>query len=163
MKKITIMFLCIALALVFTAGYSQAVDLGGKKAIGFNGNLLGGRYWIDNLIGIDGGIGFSTGGGSTAFSLGAGLPYVIKSTKNLNFELKPSIMFGITSPTAPATSVTAFEISALGVVEYFIPGLEEISFNAGVGLNLNINSAATTTTVFSITSSVPFFGLYYYF
>jgi hypothetical protein len=117
---------------VTEAGAGANIPAGG---VGFNSNpysftgaapVVGVRYWLDSMIGIDVGIGLGIIGGSaevnpntppapvtevdrdsfTAFTLHAGVPLSLASSQHFSWQVVPEINFGIASvgqdPNGPA-------------------------------------------------------------
>ena len=78
--------------------------------------IIGARYWLDPLIGIDAGVGLLFRGGSTkvgdtstdlqgytVFMLHGGVPLALAGSKHFSFQVIPELNFGIaSSKTAPA-------------------------------------------------------------
>jgi hypothetical protein len=76
--------------------------------------VVGVRYWINPMIGIDGGLGFFMTGGSTStdpgglsrdkesklsFVLHAGVPIALLNMKHYSFQITPELDFGIANST----------------------------------------------------------------
>ncbi|MEI9953749.1 MAG: hypothetical protein WDO74_33415 [Pseudomonadota bacterium] len=130
--------------------------------------IIGVRYWLDPLIGIDAGLGLLFSGGSTktgdtstdlqgytVFMLHGGVPLALAGSKHFSFQVIPELNFGIaSSKTAPAGMATQgsdlsgihFDIGARagGEVQFGFIGIPELSLQAGIGLALSYDRAKIT-------------------
>jgi hypothetical protein len=154
--------------------HSQVV---GRLAVGYMGTqtmplgagtvtapVIGARYWISNMLGIDAGLGFlwSTGsvegpGGSvdkadvTAFILHGGVPLSLADSGHFSFQIIPEMNIGFAgtgdSDAAPnvenTTSGFLFNIGARagGEIQFGFMGIPQLSLTGSVGLFLNHTSA----------------------
>lgn len=125
--------------------------------------IIGMRYWLDPMIGIDAGIGLSItsntttppapapevkGFAPTVFMIHGGVPLALTSSKHFSFQIIPELNFGTASgsvtppPVAgvaqPKTtySGTHFDIGARAGAEihFGFVGIPQLSLQAGVGL-----------------------------
>ncbi len=123
--------------------------------------IIGVRYWLDPLIGIDAGVGLLFSGGSTktgdtstdlegytVFMLPGGVPLALAGSKHFSFQVIPELNFGVaSSKTAAAApggqgsdlSGIHFDIGARagGEIQFGFIGIPELSLQAGVGLALS--------------------------
>ncbi len=130
--------------------------------------IIGVRYWLDPLIGIDAGVGLLFSGASrkdgdtstdlqgyTVFMLHGGVPLALAGSKHFSFQVIPELNFGIaSSKTAPAAmggegsdlSGIHFDIGARagGEIQFGFIGIPELSLQAGVGLALSYDHAKIT-------------------
>jgi len=130
--------------------------------------IIGVRYWLDPLIGIDAGLGLLFSGGSlktgdtstdlqgyTVFMLHGGVPLALAGSKHFSFQVVPELNFGVaSSKTAPAMaggqgadlSGIHFDIGARAgaEIQFGFIGIPELSLQAGVGLALSYDHAKIT-------------------
>jgi len=131
-----------------------------------NAPIIGVRYWLDPMIGIDAGVGLLFSGGSTkvgdtstdlqgytVFMLHGGVPLALAGSKHFSFQVIPELNFGIaSSKTAPAAGPGAdlsgihFDIGARagGEIQFGFIGIPELSLQAGVGLAFNYDHSKST-------------------
>ena len=117
--------------------------------------IIGMRYWLDPMLGIDAGIGLLLSSGSdktagvsvdrqgfTVFMLHGGVPLALAGSKHFSFQIVPELNFGLSSskrgPAGPDLSGIHFDIGARagGEVQFGFIGIPELSLQAGVGLAL---------------------------
>lgn len=130
--------------------------------------IIGVRYWLDPLIGIDAGLGLLFSGGSaktgdtstdlqgyTVFMLHGGVPLALAGSKHFSFQVIPELNFGIaSSKTAPAApggqgndlSGIHFDIGARAgaEIQFGFIGIPELSLQAGIGLALSYDHSKIT-------------------
>jgi len=130
--------------------------------------IIGVRYWLDPMIGIDAGIGLLFSGGSnkmgdtstdlqgyTVFMLHGGVPLALAGSKHFSFQVIPELNFGVSgSKTPPAAaggqgndlSGIHFDLGARagGEIQFGFIGIPELSLQAGVGVAFNYDHAKTT-------------------
>lgn len=120
--------------------------------------IIGGRYWLTQRMGIDLGIGFSTGGQSVtvngmetktpdpfALALRVGVPFALLDTRHFVFEVIPEATVGFTSNTIDAAqadfdvSSTHFDLGARAGAEvhFGFIGIPQLALQAGVGLRFS--------------------------
>jgi hypothetical protein len=139
--------------------------------------IIGVRYWVDQMIGIDAGIGLgirsfggSTNGtdqpgpGTTAFLIHGGVPLALANSGHFSFQVIPelNVGFGGFSQDVPGTGGTSgsgfhFDIGARAGAEihFGFIGLPKLSLQGTVGLAFTAEStkfedktnAAATNTV----------------
>lgn len=130
--------------------------------------IIGVRYWLDPLIGIDAGVGMLFAGGSskvgdtstdlqgyTVFMLHGGVPLALAGSKHFSFQVIPELNFGIASSKAAAPPMGGegadlsgihFDIGARagGEIQFGFIGIPELSLQAGVGLALSYDRSKIT-------------------
>lgn len=127
-----------------------------------NGNLsapaVGVRYWLDQMIGIDAGVGFFSDGGSnkddpgqtedlagrTAFLIHAGVPLSLASEKHFAFQIIPEVNVGLANQTEKLPnnggeikrSAFGFDVGArVGAeIQFGFMGIPKLSLTGAVGL-----------------------------
>lgn len=124
--------------------------------------VIGLRYWIDQMIGIDAGLGFFNDGGSdtpaggqstdiasrTAVLIHAGLPLSLTSSKHFSFQIVPEINVGVATQNeaapAPGTgedkrtgTLIGIGARAGGEIHFGFMGVPQLSLQAGVGVQYN--------------------------
>jgi hypothetical protein len=157
--------------------HSQVV---GRLAVGYMGTqtmplgiggtvtapVIGARYWVSNMLGIDAGLGFlwSTGstdgpGGSqdkadvTAFILHGGVPLNLADNGHFSFQIIPEMNIGFSgtgdsdiSPTVESTTngfLLNIGARAGGEVHFGFMGIPQLSLTGSVGLFLTHTSGGT--------------------
>jgi hypothetical protein len=109
-KKLLLLTAVLVLAFAVT---STAKDLTGRFGLGYyeSDAPVGIRYWVNEKIGIDAGIGFQSVDGiiqeewnnsgdytadtvsATQFVFSVGVPYVVYPTERANFMVRPGLLF----------------------------------------------------------------------
>jgi hypothetical protein len=141
MKKIILTVLCSVLCSFAFATQKNATSerqLAEKFGVGFNHSVLhllalSVRYWLTDLAGIEGFLGFRISDNNdkkNRYIVGGKFLYVIKSYKKLNIFSNVSLAFLLYSEKT--SSIIA---SMLGV-EWFV--LDDLSLSTEAGLSFNI-------------------------
>jgi hypothetical protein len=167
-------------------GYFGITEAGAGAAFppgGFNSSpysftgaapVVGVRYWLDSMIGIDVGIGLGILGGSassnappaaeitvdrdsfTAFTLHAGVPLSLAASQHFSWQVVPEINFGIASvgqdPNGPdgegefSHSGLHFDIGARAGAEihFGFMGVPQLSLQGSVGLAFAYDKGSST-------------------
>jgi hypothetical protein len=118
--------------------------------------VIGIRYWLDPMIGIDAGLGLLFSGGSakvanvstdtqgfTVFMLHGGVPLALAGSKHFSFQIVPELNLGFASSKRGGTgddlSGVHFDIGARAgtEIQFGFIGIPELSLQAGVGLALS--------------------------
>ncbi len=118
--------------------------------------VIGVRYWLDPMIGIDAGLGLLFSGGSaktgnvsvdtqgfTVFMLHGGVPLALAGSKHFSFQIAPELNLGFASSKRGGTgddlSGFHFDIGARAgtEIQFGFIGIPELSLQAGVGLALS--------------------------
>jgi len=133
--------------------------------------VIGLRYWLDQSMGLDAGIGFYSSGGSTkagntstdkagvnAALIHAGLPFSLTSAGHFSFQLVPELNVGfaqqtIKDPLGPNTGELANKGFTLDVgarigaeIHFGFIGVPQLSLQGSVGALFSTQSATTTYT-----------------
>jgi opacity protein-like surface antigen len=139
----------------------------GGAPITVDAPIIGVRYWLDPMIGIDAGIGILFSGGSTTvgdtstdrqgytvFMLHGGVPLALASSKHFSFQVIPELNFGVAgSKTVPAAGGEGADLSGIhfdigaragGEIQFGFIGIPELSLQAGVGLALSYDRSKIT-------------------
>jgi hypothetical protein len=120
--------------------------------------IIGGRYWLDPMLGIDVGLGFLFSGGSSTtagvstdtqgysiFMLHGGVPLALAGSKHFSFQIVPELNFGYGSSKRGGVgddlSAVHFDIGARAgtEIQFGFIGIPELSLQAGIGLALNFD------------------------
>ncbi len=156
-----------------------AVGFLGRASIPVYGNpalpvpVVGVRYWLDPMVGLDLGLGLWLGGTSTtnpapaastsgpktsAFILHAGVPLALASAQHFTFEIIPEANFGYGQVTgdlgtlAPATATkqtgTHFDVGARAgaEIQFGFMGLPQLSLLGTVGLRFDYDKLGQDAT-----------------
>lgn len=152
-----------------------ATDIAGGNPVFAIGSVqapvIGLRYWLDQSMGLDAGIGFFSSGGSTksgntsqdkaginAALIHAGLPFALAGSKHFSWQLVPELNVGfaqqtIKDPLGPNSGELANKGFALdvgarigGEVHFGFMGIPELSLQGSVGVLFTTQSATTTYT-----------------
>lgn len=160
-------------------------DVPGTGTTAVNAPVIGGRYWLDEGMGIDAGIGFAFGSGSsssetggntvetddpqpTAFILHGGVPFALADSQYFVFELIPELNVGFAGNTVEQAGgdvkLRGFHLDigarAGAEVHFGFIGLPQLSLQAGVGVALAYDSTSSENelTDTTVSSSGTFFG-----
>jgi len=128
--------------------------------------IIGVRYWLDPMIGIDAGIGLLFSGGSTTtgnastdlqgytvFMLHGGVPLALAGSKHFSFQVIPELNFGLSGSKSPAPGGQSNDLSGIhfdigaragGEVQFGFIGIPELSLQAGVGLAFSYDHSKLT-------------------
>ena len=137
---------------------------------------VGGRLWLNEQVAIDAGVGFSsiktttgsvTNADNNSFGVDLGLPYVVASTDNVKFFVRPGVSFATGKNKQTNTDLSAFWVSGSLGAEYFFT--KNFSIQAAHGLIYTSTEAKTgavkvkTTNLGSEAFGVSNIGFHYYF
>jgi hypothetical protein len=143
-----------------------------------NAPVIGGRYWLDDGMGIDAGIGFAfasassktEGGGvttetdspqPTAFILHGGVPFALADSQYFVFELIPELNIGFAGNTVQVAGndvkLRGFHLDlgarAGAEVHFGFIDLPQLSLQAGIGVSLAYNRVSATNDELDTTAS----------
>lgn len=159
--------LLILLALLSAAGVAQAKDLSNRLGIGYTNNFglnrdlpsLALRYYPNADYGVMGSLGIDTTKNSSSFGFGAKIVKIVFREDNLNFYTGAGA--AIVSQETAGSNSSGFDLSGVAGAEFFLPGLENLSFSfeAGVG----ITSISNQTRFRTIGDSPLRAGIIFYF
>jgi len=132
--------------------------------------IIGMRYWLDPMLGVDAGLGLLFDGGSlkqdpggvsvdrqgyTIVMLHGGLPLALAGSRHFSFQVVPELNFGISSSTIhPGGGGPDVDLSGLHLdvgaragteIQFGFIGIPELSLQAGVGLALSYDRVKATT------------------
>ena len=118
--------------------------------------IIGMRYWLDPMLGIDAGLGLLFSGGSdktagvstdrqgyTVFMLHGGVPLALAGSKHFSFQVVPELNLGLASSKrgAAGPDLSGFHLDvgarAGSEIQFGFIGIPELSLQAGVGLALS--------------------------
>ncbi len=138
---------------------------GGKDVVA--APVLGVRYWLNDMLGIDAGLGFATSSNSTkndgtkadglsrtAFMLHGGVPLALATGRHYIFEVVPELNFGFASgntgdPADTDLSGLRFEVGARAgtEIQFGFIGIPELALEGSVGLFLRSDSYKASPNV----------------
>lgn len=154
---------------------STSADTAGQQVIPFEAPVVGVRYWIDQMLGLDLGIGLSISGGSTeespvippapstldlqgftVFMAHAGVPLALASGRHYSFQIIPEVNLGIANSSVEMagqeTRFSGFHLDigmrAGAEIQFGFIGIPELGLQGGVGLGFamdNTNGTADAT------------------
>jgi hypothetical protein len=157
----------------FGVGYmgrrSIGIAVAGNGIATVDAPVIGMRYWLDPMIGIDAGIGLLLSSGSvkvdpggasqdlqgyTVFILHGGVPLALAGSKHFSFQIVPELNLGFASSTiagmggGPDTDLSGFHLDvgarAGTEIQFGFIGIPELSLQAGVGLALAVDRVKST-------------------
>ena len=156
-----------AIGFLGTTGLSIADETGGFEAV--NAPVIGARYWLDDFMGIDAGLGFilasqsskvEAGGTTTetedpqpaGLVLHGGLPLALADSQYFVFEIVPELNVGLAGNTVDVggTDVSLsgfhFDIGARAGAEvhFGFIDLPQLSLQAGIGVALAYDRVSAT-------------------
>ena len=140
--------------------------------------IVGIRYWIDPMIGIDAGIGLSVASQSftpnagaqqdlavpTVFMIHGGVPLALASSKHFSFQIIPELTFGTASASNTPKDVmgvqnagtlhfsgTHFDIGARAgaEIQFGFIGIPQLALQGSVGLLFQTDSVKVTQDAFT--------------
>jgi hypothetical protein len=155
----------------------------------FNGTLvaptIGARYWLDERMGLEGGIGlaFQSGGATSkmgnvstdfndphlfGFALHAGLPLVLATSDHFAFQFVPEFNFGFVTGGLD-TGMAANDVSLSAVllqlgarigaeIQFGFIGIPQLALQGTVGLHLSYQGRSATTDNQELSSHSFSFG-----
>jgi hypothetical protein len=162
MKKV--LFFTVALSLIATA--AMAHDVTGRMGLGFVSTdaPVGLRYWVNEKIGIDGGIGFSSQDlgeeTATSFVLNAGVPFIFNAAGDrVNFLIRPGLKY--------SSFETYSQIELSGALEFEVFVTDDFSVSAAHGIAIDMTNPddenLDSTTDFGLFgNNWTSFGFHYY-
>lgn len=161
----------------FAIGFLGVQSIGIANAAGgidqVNAPVIGGRYWLDEGMGIDAGLGFvfasssaETGDTSVdnpqpaAFILHGGVPFALATSQYFVFELIPELNVGFAGNTVNDgdLKLRGFRLDigarAGAEVHFGFIDIPQLSLQAGIGLNLAYTSVSATDETTDTETSV---------
>lgn len=145
-------------------------DAGGANLGTVDAPVIGMRYWLDPMLGIDAGLGvlLSTGAtkadpagasvdrqGFTVFILHGGVPLALAGSRHFTFEIIPEMNLGFASSGQRGAGAGGSDVDFSGFhldlgaragaeVQFGFIGIPELSLQAGVGLALSYDRIKRT-------------------
>jgi hypothetical protein len=137
--------------------------------------VIGARYWLDEGMGIDAGIGFAFGSASTtteagdtttetdlpqptAFILHGGVPFALADSQYFVFELIPELNIGFAGNTVGDNEFRGFHLDigarAGAEVHFGFIDIPQLSLQAGIGVNLAYDRISISNDTTDISTSV---------
>jgi hypothetical protein len=140
--------------------------------------VIGVRYWLSDMLGIDAGLGFGLTSGSAEvagmsndgpswhlFMIHGGVPLSLASAGHFSFQIVPELNLGFAGASQDAGGVTnkasGFHLDvgarAGAEIHFGFINVPQLSLQGSVGLRLNMDS--TSQTVMNVDSSTSAFSL----
>jgi len=154
----------------FAVGYMGFRTMPLANANGTDGTVtnvpvIGARYWLDPMLGIDAGLGFLFSGGSnkvndtstdrqgyTVFVLHGGVPLALAGSQHFSFQVVPEMNLGFSSSGiagAPDVDLSGFHLDvgarAGAEIHFGFIGIPELALQGGVGLAFKWDHTKATT------------------
>jgi hypothetical protein len=124
--------------------------------------IIGVRYWLDSMLGIDAGLGVTTtfgnhdvagveiaAGAPTGLALHFGVPLALKAAKHYAFEIIPEMNFAYASHGVGPVDYSGMHIDvgarAGAEIHFGFIGIPELSLVGSVGLRMDVESTKTET------------------
>jgi hypothetical protein len=164
MKKIIVTLLCVGVlgsfAIAVQKNATSERQLAEKFGVGFNPSVLqlpvlSARYWLTDLVGIEGFLGFEVDDNhvkKNRYIIGGNFFYVIKSYKKLNVFSKASLALC-------KEEKTFGRITGGFGVEWFV--LDDLSLSTGAGLSFSIGSVGINSIRTNV-ENIPEISIKYY-
>lgn len=162
MKMITAWLIIIT---ILGSEWAFAKDMTHRLGVGFKNNTsvsipsLTAVYFADKDVAYTGAAGMDTMQGYTAMQVSVGMRYIYFFENNLNFYV--SGQAGVVNYETPATGKrSGAEFLALGGVEFFFAGLDNLGFTAEAGLGLatlGSSSRFYTTALDPVKAGIVFY------
>jgi hypothetical protein len=142
------------------------------------GPVIGVRYWLSDMLGIDAGIGLGINSGSVTvmgmsndipsshlFMLHGGVPLSLASAGHFSFQVVPELNVGFaggsTTAAGVTNSVSGFHLDigarAGAEIHFGFINVPQLSLQGSVGLRMNIDS--TSSTIMNVETKTSNFGL----
>jgi len=123
--------------------------------------VIGARYWLNQKLGLDAGVGFSDSSNGWGVAVHAGVPLALATSKHMTFELIPeaTVAFAGNSGNVGAASITysgfRLDVGARigGEIQFGFIGIPQLALQATVGLYLEHDSWGFSTAAASGSAS----------
>ena len=179
MKKGLLVLMALVLVVAVVAPAVAANVTPGMFGVGYFRTQapVGIRYWLTEQFGIDAGLGLSSreyvygtplkSETKLSFSLDAGVPYVLVSTDQANFFIRPGVLFkSEPNESSPDDNATTIGISGSLGVEYFLT--KRFSVQAAHGLiftsyDPGIKGSDSSTQFYTEEFGISHIGFHFYF
>ncbi len=157
----------LAVGYLGRSGLTIASDATGGTQATIAAPVIGVRYWLSDMLGIDAGLGFATvgtsfevggtdgdGPGETVFILHGGVPLSLASAGHFSFQIVPELNLGFAGrsddpddegPTEEV-SLSGFQLDvgarAGAEIHFGFIGVPQLSLQGSVGLRMNLSSTS---------------------
>lgn len=146
----------------------NGVDIGGgglPAGTVIDAPVIGIRYWLSDMLGIDAGLGFGLTSGSTTngagdstdlpgwhlFMIHGGVPLSLASAGHFSFQIVPELNLGFAGASQTMggvdTSISGFHLDvgarAGAEIHFGFINVPQLSLQGSVGLRLNMNSTSS--------------------
>ncbi|HEY6081481.1 MAG TPA: hypothetical protein VIW29_21850 [Polyangiaceae bacterium] len=165
------------LAIGYLGRNAIALDATVGGAVTIDTPVIGIRYWLSDMVGIDAGVGFGLTSGSAsamgvsadnpgwhAFMLHGGVPLSLASAGHFSFQIVPELNVGMAGSSGEmdvSESAFHFDIGARAGAEIHFGFIDvpQLSLQGSVGVRMNIDSTSTdpgdfSTSSFSVATTV---------
>lgn len=173
------------------AGASDHDAVVGRLAVGYLGRsvvttgvpgavpvpVIGIRYWLSDMLGIDAGVGFGIASSSAkdamgnktdgpsfhAFMLHGGVPLSLASAGHFSFQVIPELNLGLAGYSQDPASASTFHLDlgarAGAEIHFGFINVPQLSLQGSIGARMNIDSASTDpgdggSSAFSLATTV---------
>jgi hypothetical protein len=159
--RILILVVLLAVPAAFAKDLSSRLGIGYSDQFGLDESLpsLAVRYYPNADYGLMGALGVDTAKNNSRFGVSAKIVKIVFREDNLNFYTGAGA--GIVSQETNGQNNSGFDLDGVAGAEFFLPGLENLSFSfeAGVG----ITSISNQTRFRTIGDSPLRAGIIFYF
>lgn len=161
------MRLILLIVLFLTAGMAQAKDLRNRLGVGYSNQFgltsdmpsLAVRYYPNSDFGVAAALGIDTEENSSRFGFMGRIIKVVFREDNMNFYTALGV--GLVSQEKAGSTDSGFDMAGVFGAEFFLPGLESLSFNfeGGVG----VTSVSSEVRFRTVGDSPLRAGIFFYF
>jgi len=158
-------------------GVTIAPGVAGAASV-IDAPVIGVRYWLSDMLGIDAGLGFGLTSGSVTnagmsndtpswhlFMIHGGVPLALANAGHFSFQIVPELNLGFAGASADAAGMTnkasGFHLDigarAGAEIHFGFINIPQLSLQGSVGARMNIDS--TSLTVMNVDSSTSNFSL----
>jgi hypothetical protein len=160
-------FAILTAVLMTVSGVASAKDLNSRLGVGYsdqfglNNSLpsLSMRYYPNSDYGISGSLGVDTTKNNSRFGFGAKIMKIVFREDNLNFYTAAGA--AIVSQETNGSNSSGFALTGAAGAEFFLPGLENLSFSFEAGIG--VTSVSNETRFRTIGDSPLRAGITFYF
>jgi len=148
------------LAVGYMGRHGVTIQTGAPANPVIDAPVIGVRYWLSDMLGIDAGLGFGLSSGSTKtggvstddpsyhlFMIHGGVPLSLASAGHFSFQIVPELNVGFAGASgANDASLTGFHLDigarAGSEIHFGFIGVPQLSLQGSVGLRMNIESTS---------------------
>jgi hypothetical protein len=166
------------LAVGYLGRNGVAIGGGGPNPTVIPTPVIGVRYWLSDMLGIDAGLGFGLTSGSNEnagastdtpswhlFMIHGGVPIALANAGHFSFQIVPELNLGFAGASADMagmeTKASGFHLDvgarAGAEIHFGFINVPQLSLQGSVGLRMNMDS--TSTTVMDVDNSTSRFSL----